>query len=240
VVDIISGGRLDLGLGAGYRPTEFALYETSMRNRYAENDARARQVRELWRSGTVTPAPVQDQLPIWMGYLGPKGARRAGLLGENLLSADARNWEPYREALAEAGHDPAAGRMAGGVQAWVTDDPERDWPVVAEHLAAQVDSYRRHARVGTDLPPARPVDPNRLRSREPQSSLDYFFHGTPEEVAPRILRYTAGAPVDTVYLWAGLSGMGSDMIGRHIHTIATGLAPLLRAADNGRPPAAAG
>jgi alkanesulfonate monooxygenase SsuD/methylene tetrahydromethanopterin reductase-like flavin-dependent oxidoreductase (luciferase family) len=231
VVDILSGGRLDLGLGAGYRPTEFALYEASMRTRYAENDARAREVRELWRSGAVTPKPVQPRLPIWMGYLGPKGARRAGLLGEYLLSADARNWEPYRTALAEAGHDPAGGRMAGGVQAWVTDDPERDWPVVSRHLAAQVDSYARHARQGTTLPPARPADPERLRAREPRASLDYFFYGTAPDVAARILDYTAGAPVEAVYLWAGLAGMGQDMVARHMTTIATQLAPLLREAE---------
>ncbi len=230
VVDLLSGGRLDLGLGAGYRPAEFDLYGASLRARYAENDARAREVRELWRSGAVTPKPAQARLPIWMGYLGPKGARRAGLLGEHLLSADARNWEPYRAALAEAGHDPAGGRMAGGVQAWVTDDPDRDWPVVSRHLAAQVDSYARHARQGTAVRPARPADPERLRAGEPRTSLDYFFYGTAEDVAARIRDYTAGAPVDAVYLWAGLAGMGRDLVARHITTIATRLAPLLREA----------
>jgi alkanesulfonate monooxygenase SsuD/methylene tetrahydromethanopterin reductase-like flavin-dependent oxidoreductase (luciferase family) len=202
-----------------------------MKGRYAENDARARQVRQLWQTGEVTPPPVQTRLPIWMGYLGPKGARRAGLLGENLLSADARNWEPYRGALIEAGHDPAIGRMGGGIQGWVSDDPERDWPVVAEHLAAQVYSYRRHARMGTGLPPARPVDPERLRAHEPRGSLDYFFHGTPGQVADRIRDYTAGAPVETVYLWAGLAGMPAEMVARHIRVIATELAPLLRKVD---------
>lgn len=228
VVDLLSGGRLDLGLGAGYRPPEFELYGASMRRRHDVNDDRARQIRELWRTAAVTPRPVQERLPIWMGYLGPKGARRAGLLGEGLLSADARNWVPYREALVEAGHDPSTGRMAGGIQGWVSADPERDWPVVSEHLAVQVDSYRRHGRMGTDLPPAPPVDPERLRAKEPRSSLDYFFHGTPEQVAGKIRDYTAGAPVETVYLWAGLAGMKADQTAEHIRTIATDLAPLLR------------
>ena len=73
VVDLLSGGRLDLGIGAGYRPPEFDLYGADMGNRYRDNDARARQVRELWASGEVTPAPAQERLPIWMGYLGPRG-----------------------------------------------------------------------------------------------------------------------------------------------------------------------
>ncbi|WP_329409153.1 LLM class flavin-dependent oxidoreductase [Nocardia vinacea] len=228
VVDILSGGRLELGLGAGYRPTEFALYGSDIRTRYAANDARAREIRELWQSGAVTPSPVQQRLPIWMGYLGPKGARRAGTLGEYLLSADARIWPPYRDGLLAAGLDPSHGRMAGGVQAWVTDDPDRDWPLVRTHLAAQVDSYARHSVQGTDRPMPRPVDPDRLRANEPRTSLNYFFFGTPAEVAARILDYTAGAPVDSVYLWAGLAGMDEALVARHINTIATELAPLLR------------
>jgi hypothetical protein len=58
--------------------------------------------------------------------------------------------------------------------------------------------------------------------------LDYFFHGTPEQVAGKIRDYTAGAPVETVYLWAGLAGMKADQTAEHIRTIATELAPLLR------------
>jgi len=230
IVDLLSNGRLDLGLGAGYRPTEFDLYKADIHTRYKTNDQRATEIRTLWETGAVTPKPVQKRLPIWMGYLGPQGARRAGRLGENLLSADATLWPHYREALIEAGHNPADARMAGGIQAWVTDDPDRDWPVVSQHLAAQVNSYARHAGEGTSRPAPRPVNPDRLRDREPRSPLGYFFHGTPDDVATRILNHTTGAPVDTVYLWAGLSGMPAGLVTRHITTIATQLAPRLRTA----------
>ena len=231
VVDLLSGGRLDLGIGAGYRPPEFELYGADMRTRYRENDARARQVRQLWATGMVTPAPAQERLPIWMGYLGPKGARRAGRLGENLLAPDARLWPHYRDGLEEGGHDPALGRMGGGVQAWASDDPERDWPVVAEHLAEQQNSYRLHARMGySDLPPFKPVDPEVLRTRRPKgfSSLDHFVFGTPPEVADFVAGFTAGAPVDTLYFWAALPGMTNEQIVRNIRLIGTELAPLVR------------
>src|SRR3954453_8283226 len=42
VVDLLRGGRRRLRRGAGYRPTEFALYDVPMKSRYTENDARAR------------------------------------------------------------------------------------------------------------------------------------------------------------------------------------------------------
>jgi alkanesulfonate monooxygenase SsuD/methylene tetrahydromethanopterin reductase-like flavin-dependent oxidoreductase (luciferase family) len=229
VVDILAAGRLDLGLGAGYRVPEFDLYGADMANRYRSTDATVRELRRLWGSGGVTPRPVQDRLPIWLGYLGPRGARRAGLLGENLLTASKESWPAYRDALAEAGHDPALARMAGGIQGWVTEDPEGDWPEVSRHLAYQVDSYRRHMVQGTEAPAPRPVDPEKLRAREPRGSLDHFFYGTPAEMAAKVRDHAGDAPVDTVYFWASIGGMPEDTVIRHVQTICTKLAPLLEA-----------
>ncbi len=230
IVDILSGGRLDLGLGAGYRVPEYELYGADISQRYAGTDARAREIRQLWETGAVTPGPVQDRLPIWMGYQGPKGARRAGLLGEGLLSPDPALYPTYRDALVEAGHDPATARMSGGLQSWVTDDPDRDWPTVAEHLAYQVNSYLRHAVEGTGNPLPKPADPDRMRARDPRGPLGYLYYGSPAEVAPRILDYTAGAPVETVYLWASIGGMPAEMVARQVQLVCSELAPLLRAA----------
>ena len=231
LVDLISGGRLDVGIGAGYRVPEYKLYGVSGERRYGITDERARQLRRLWTGGDggVTPRPVQERVPLWMGYLGPQGARRAGLLGEGLLAADPTLWEPYRAGLVEGGHDPASGRMAGGIQGWVSEDPEADWPVVARHLGYQVDSYRRHMVEGTDAPVPRTVDPERLRARDPRGSLDYFFLDTPEGMADRIRRHVKGAPVETVLLWASLGGMPEELVARHIQTVCTRLIPLLRA-----------
>jgi alkanesulfonate monooxygenase SsuD/methylene tetrahydromethanopterin reductase-like flavin-dependent oxidoreductase (luciferase family) len=227
IVDILSGGRVDLGLGAGYRVPEYELFGADINRRYGTTDQRVRELRQLWSKGDVTPPPVQNPLPIWMGYQGPKGARRTGLLGEYLLSANARLWEPYHNGLVEGGHDPALGRMGGGVQAFVTEDPEGDWPVVARHLAYQVDSYRRYMVEGTDQPIPRPVDPDKMRQREMGAILGSFVFDTPEEVARRIRSYTSGAPVDTVFMFASLAGMPEDMVARHIQTICGQLAPLL-------------
>jgi alkanesulfonate monooxygenase SsuD/methylene tetrahydromethanopterin reductase-like flavin-dependent oxidoreductase (luciferase family) len=238
VVDLLSGGRLDLGLGAGYRPPEFALYGADMGKRYTTNDARAGEIRELWASGAVTPKPAQERVPIWMGYLGPKGAARAGRLGEYLLSPDARLWEHYRAGLEEGGHDPARGRMGGALQAWASDDPERDWPTISAHLAHQMNSYRMHGRMGYDgLPPFKPVDVEAVRARRPRgfTSQDYFVLGTPIEVADFVHEFTAGAPVDTIYFWGALPGMTMEQTVRNIRMIGEQVAPLLRAEMVGEP-----
>ncbi len=228
LVDILSGGRLDLGIGAGYRLPEYQLFGASGERRYATTDGMFRELRRLWGEGGVTPPPVQDPLPVWLGYQGPQGARRAGMLGAPLLTANAESWPAYRDALVEGGHDPGSARMAGGVQAWVTEDPERDWPRVRKHLAYQQDSYRRHMVQGTDQPVPPPVDPDRLRGREPRGPLGYFWFGTPEDIAARIRAYTAAAPVETVFLWGSIGGMPEDLVAEHVNTVCTRLAPLLR------------
>jgi alkanesulfonate monooxygenase SsuD/methylene tetrahydromethanopterin reductase-like flavin-dependent oxidoreductase (luciferase family) len=228
LVDLVSAGRLDLGVGAGYRLPEYELYGVSAERRYGRTDETVRCLRTLWAAGGVTPSPVQDRVPIWLGYQGPQGARRAGLLGEGLLSIDPTLLEPYRDGLLAAGHDPSAARMAGGVQGWVSEDPESDWPMVSRHVGEQVDSYRRHMVQGTGKPPPGPIDPERLRGREPNGPLDHFWLETPEAMADRLHRRVAGAPVDTVFFWASIAGMPEDVVARNVHTICTHMVPLLR------------
>ena len=70
--------------------------------------------------------------------------------------------------------------MAGGIQAWATDDPERDWPMVSEHLGYQLDSYRRHMVEGTDAPTPKPVDVEKLVHSPRSGPLGSFTYGTPE------------------------------------------------------------
>lgn len=228
LVDIISNGRLDLGLGAGYRGPEFDLYGADLARRYTENDARAREVRRLWDKGVITPGPVQDRLPIWMGYQGPKGARRAGLLGENLLSLDSRIYPQYRDGLIEAGHDPSIARMSGGLQSWASEDPEADWPLVSKHLAYQVDSYLRHMVEGTDAPPPAPSDPEKLRRRDNRHPLSYFYYGTPQDIARKVRSAVGDAPADAVFFWASLGGMPEAEVAKQVQLVCTKLAPLLR------------
>jgi alkanesulfonate monooxygenase SsuD/methylene tetrahydromethanopterin reductase-like flavin-dependent oxidoreductase (luciferase family) len=235
VVDLVSDGRLELGLGAGYRAPEFELMGVDLARRYRLTDTRVRELRAIWAEGRVTPAPVQPRLPIWLGYQGPLGARRAGRMGEGLLSATAALSEPYAEGLREGGHDPASGRMAGSFQGFVTDDPERDWPEVSRHLAYQLDSYRRYMVEGTDAPRPRPVDPERVRARDSDAPLASFVYGTPDEVAKTVRTRTAGAPVETVFFWVSIGGMSEAMARRHMETLCTRLAPLLADSAFGEP-----
>lgn len=227
VVDLVSDGRLELGLGAGYRIPEFELFGLSHEKRFSRTEDTVRRLRELWRSDSFRPLPVQDPVPIWLGYQSARGARRVGRMGERLLSSDASLWEPYSQGLAEGGHPASVARMAGGIHAWASDDPDRDWPVVSKHVAYQFDSYRRHMVEGTGAPIPKPVDVNRIVNSPRPGPMGTFIYGTPEYVAEQIRTHTMGAPVHTVYLWASIAGMPEAMVVRNVETIYNRLAPIL-------------
>jgi alkanesulfonate monooxygenase SsuD/methylene tetrahydromethanopterin reductase-like flavin-dependent oxidoreductase (luciferase family) len=237
VVDNVSAGRLDLGLGAGYRLAEFDLFGADHKSRYRTTDATVRTLRRYWEAGTLTPPPVQPRIPIWLGYNGPGGARRAGRLGEGLLSLQPDLSRPYLDGLAEGGHPPAAARMSGVLDVYSTDDPERDWPIVSERFRYQRDSYARYTAEGSDDVHRRrlidAVDPDHARAEGlGPSGQAGLLYGTPEHNAKEIRRHLAGMPARTVFFWVSLGGLPDDMVAKHVQIICSSLRPLLSAEDD--------
>jgi alkanesulfonate monooxygenase SsuD/methylene tetrahydromethanopterin reductase-like flavin-dependent oxidoreductase (luciferase family) len=227
LVDILSGGRLELGLGAGYRGPEFELFDVDFSARFKQLDALALEVRRMLTENKVTPPPVQLPLPIWLGYMAENGARRAGRMGMGLLSTDVNLWPAYREGLIEGAHDPSIGRMGGLIWGWITDDPEADWPVVAKHYSYQLNSYARHAAMGTGKS-AREIDVERLRWRGGPFKRNMFLLATPEEAAAQIKAFLAGAPIKHVFFFPSIAGMPEKMAMKQIEMICTKLKPLLK------------
>jgi probable F420-dependent oxidoreductase len=100
-VDLLSGGRLLLGVGAGHVPEEFAAVGVDFRQRGAILDETITALsaaltdeypvhegpRFPFSGLAVSPRPVQrPRPPIWVGGSSPRAVRRAALLGEGWLS----------------------------------------------------------------------------------------------------------------------------------------------------------
>jgi alkanesulfonate monooxygenase SsuD/methylene tetrahydromethanopterin reductase-like flavin-dependent oxidoreductase (luciferase family) len=235
VVDLISNGRLELGLGAGYRRPEFDAYGVDISQRMPLLEQRAREVSELWSSGTLRPAPVQASAPLWLGVHGPRGARIAGRLGAGLLRLDAAMLEPYRAGLREGGHDEGGARLAGPANLVVSRDPERAWARIAPHLEYQWNSYAWYGAEGTDGPrgatPAdgadAPIDAAGLRSPGPEMLSPNFDVVTPEEAVRRLRAWLGELPVVEAYFWESIAGMDDDLCREHIELLATEVRPAL-------------
>jgi alkanesulfonate monooxygenase SsuD/methylene tetrahydromethanopterin reductase-like flavin-dependent oxidoreductase (luciferase family) len=228
VVDLLSDGRVDLGISVGDRAAEFGLFDLPMVA--PDTDTAVRRLRALWGRPGIRPCPLQDRLPIWLEYTDQRGAHRAGLLGERLLSADAALWAPYREGLAAAGHPPDSGIMGGRVQAWASEDPERDWPSVSAYVGHQLNTFRQSTAT-TDQTESGSADLRQKENASRSAPFESFIFGTPEFVAATIQAGTAGAPVDTVILPAAIGGMDDTTVMRNIDLICQRLVPLLAAPE---------
>ncbi|MEU8082738.1 LLM class flavin-dependent oxidoreductase [Micromonospora sp. NPDC049101] len=228
VVDLISGGRLELGLGAGYRRPEYQLYDVDFARRISRAGEHIERVRELWRERGITPAPVQDPPPLWGGFYGPRGARLAGRLGIGLLHLSRESFVEYQLGLAEGGHDPSVARLADLLPILLARDPERAWARVGPHLVHQVNSYRQGALEGTgrNSPPLTLDD---LRDPNAQDTRGLLRILTAEEAAVEIKELTAGLPVRHLIFWADIAGMPDDLVADNI-ALVTGRLPALLAA----------
>ena len=225
VVDQISGGRLQLGIGAGYSPREYELYDRDLSKRYGLTDAAVAEIRRLLDDGVVTPPPAQRPFPLWLGYQGPQGARRAGRLGVGLLSLDRQLLHPYREGLVEGGHDPASARTGGMLDIVVADDPEATLERILPHFLHQANTYAECAVAGTGVEPrVLTAEKAMSRSRAP-GQIPGLRVLTPDDAATAIREATAGAPVEHVYLWASVAGMPGDVVDRHVELLCTRVAP---------------
>jgi alkanesulfonate monooxygenase SsuD/methylene tetrahydromethanopterin reductase-like flavin-dependent oxidoreductase (luciferase family) len=233
MVDILSGGRLELGLGAGYRVPEFDVYGQDIARRFELMEERVHEMRRQWADGVAVPSPVQDPFPIWLGVMGPRGARMAGRLGAGLLWMGDELVEPYERGLREGGHDLTIARRGGLVNLILADEPEEFWTRVKPHIAYQRESYVRYGTEGkADGTPGalslqNPVDPDVLRKREGPVVSPRVDVVTPAEAIARITDWLDGKPVEDIFLWASIAGMPDDIIDRHTELVATQLAPAL-------------
>jgi probable F420-dependent oxidoreductase len=145
-LDVLSGGRFDLGLGTGWSDVEFVATGSNPNPRGRRTEEYLRVLRTLFRGGraafdgefytvppsVMAPAPVQPGgPPILLGGTAEIALRRAGRIAEGWVSSSrasladiARGTQVVRRAAEEAGRDPDAIRIVvrGVVKAGLRED----------------------------------------------------------------------------------------------------------------------
>ena len=129
-VDVLSGGRLRLGIGIGWNDVEYEALGQDFHNRGKRCEEQMAVLRALWtqeivsfdgRWHTITaaglnPLPVQRPIPLWIGGRAEAVIERTGRLADGWLppvflqagDEAAEAFERLRGYAREAGRDPAA------------------------------------------------------------------------------------------------------------------------------------
>ncbi len=220
-VDIISNGRLDLGMGLGYRIEEFEAFGVDRRHRGRLMDEGVELIRRTWteervtfdgrfynvRDLNVTPKPVQQpHPPIWLGARGDVPARRAARFRAPLLLVGPPEvYAAYADALRAEGVDPTGMPVLGSFGCVVSDDPERTWAEMREHVAYTRNLYGDWYREAADLP----SDADRIgRSvADPDDLRVAYPIGTAAEVIARIETWRQTVPYTHMIFTANPAGM---------------------------------
>jgi alkanesulfonate monooxygenase SsuD/methylene tetrahydromethanopterin reductase-like flavin-dependent oxidoreductase (luciferase family) len=153
VAQLVTGGRIIAGIGAGYRPVEFESFGRRLEDRWQAMGEICELLRQAWtgepfefrgRRCHVTPKP-EPPPPILLGGSSPAAARRAARIADGWFPPlDPELWTPYREECLRLGKpDPGAYPKQGPIFLWVTKEPDRDWERLLPHLRHQIESYSR-------------------------------------------------------------------------------------------------
>ena len=157
--DLLSGGRLRLGIGVGWNPVEYEALGADWKTRGARQAEQIEVLRKLWcedlvtfrgrfhdlRAVSVVPPPAQRPIPIWLGGISEAVVKRAARLADGwmpIMAPDAQAEQKLAlldESLKKHGRD----RSRFGLEGWLRmhdPDPER-W-------AAAADGWRR---LGADM-----------------------------------------------------------------------------------------
>jgi alkanesulfonate monooxygenase SsuD/methylene tetrahydromethanopterin reductase-like flavin-dependent oxidoreductase (luciferase family) len=152
VLDAVSGGRVDVIVGAGYVAGEFEMFGVSLSERATRVTEVVETLRQAWtgeefvfrgRSARVTPKPAQPGgPPLVMGGSSAAAARRAARIGDGFLPVSGDFWPAYREEMIRLGKpDPGDFFSMGAGVIFVARDPETAWADLMPYFLHESNAY---------------------------------------------------------------------------------------------------
>ncbi|HEX9260043.1 MAG TPA: LLM class flavin-dependent oxidoreductase [Acidimicrobiales bacterium] len=211
VVDNLSGGRLRLGLGLGYKLEEFDAFGIDRRHRPGRFEEAVAVLRGAWADEPlsfhgshfhfdavpVTPKPAQQPIPIWVAGRAEAPVRRAARIGDGLMGVSGEHlYRLFRDDWAANGRagTPSICTFAFALP---SDDPEKAETELGRFAAYRYDEYRQWYGQAGDL------DTDRRRLEQPGPATSLF--ATDDQVRAMLDAYEA-AGVTSVLWFATLPG----------------------------------
>jgi alkanesulfonate monooxygenase SsuD/methylene tetrahydromethanopterin reductase-like flavin-dependent oxidoreductase (luciferase family) len=220
-LDVISGGRVILGVGLGYRDVEFKAFGVPRTQRARRFEANLIAIKRLWTEDKVSmkaghfeldeasclPKPLQrPHPPIWVGANADRAVERAARLGDCWyigpaveIAAVERQMDLYRRALDAAGK-PFPAEMPMRREVFVAKTRDEAIRLCAPYLGAKYKAYHSWRQ---ELP----ADDSGFDQNFESLVGDRFLIGSPDEVADQIVATHRRLGVNHLVMsteWAGM------------------------------------
>jgi probable F420-dependent oxidoreductase len=212
-LDLVSKGRVVIGVGIGYQAADFRAFAVPMEHRLALFEESVEILRLCWAGERfsfhgkhytledvqVTPRPFQRPgPPLWFGASVPAAARRAGRLADGFVGTPSTSLEGateladiYKDAARKAGRKPEVVQMR---DAWVARTRAEADAVYGPHVMAAYRYYWEHRLAEFRSMPA--DTPFTLENLAP----DRLILGDPEACVREFQRWQKTTGADTFLL----------------------------------------
>jgi alkanesulfonate monooxygenase SsuD/methylene tetrahydromethanopterin reductase-like flavin-dependent oxidoreductase (luciferase family) len=220
-LDIVTGGRLVVGVGAGYRPREFELLQVPIEERYQRFEEAVALITTAWGkerfsfagrfwqledAGTHVRPLQEPRPPLWIGAMKPVGIRRAARLGDTWMVTPETSFTELEEGMAafddeRRRHGLPEARLPIRREIVLADDPDEALEVYA---ARARERYLAYAARGQHIYAG---DRGGIEDRFREWAAERAFVGTPDECVVGLaeLDATRLGPVIVRASWPGMS-----------------------------------
>jgi alkanesulfonate monooxygenase SsuD/methylene tetrahydromethanopterin reductase-like flavin-dependent oxidoreductase (luciferase family) len=238
-LDLLSGGRLDLGIGKGYRYNEFKGFGIPMEEAEARFDEALEVMRKSWTSNgrfshhgrfwrfedivVEPPAAQKPHPPVWMAAGSAAAIRRVADRGCNLMLDQfaAPHVIGERIALFKAEVE-ARGRVFRPQDVVVARDVHIAQDEADKMAALERNAKARRRIVAVARDPSRPGGSHQLAYQHtPESTAAVALYGSPDEVMEKIERLRA---VGVRYILASFGASSRESLRRFAREVAPAFA----------------
>lgn len=237
VLDQLSGGRMEFGIGLGYAPHEFQAFGIPLPQRVSRTEECIDILRLAWSGEQfsytgkrfsfedvrVTPDPVQPGgPPLWLAVPSPPGVARAVRYGTHILpQGPVSLLDDWRAQSLVAGLNTDDRRLGIIRTFLVTDDPERDWPPLRAAERYRMSVYGKFAeQAGTG---------NAATFNENDRITQRVFVGNVEACVNELTDFITRYGLTDVVTWGSAPGLAPARLTPSMERFARDVVPQVRA-----------
>ena len=251
-IDVMSSGRLILGVGQGYRQEEFDAFGIPLNERWSRLEEGTKIIRGLWSqesfsfsgrhfklpSVNLTPKPVQKPTPpIWVAAKSENAVRRAARIGDawfadpvTPLTILKDRYHAYRDALKKIGKDFVKIERPLFREAYVSKDRDSAWEESKKHVLYIYEHYYAWGHLLDEQGKA--VKPGESSYEEFVDKLQKrFIMGSPDDCIAEIEKYKKELDVTQIIYRVAFPAMSHKKIMEAIKLFAEKVNPYFSGAS---------